>query len=838
MKLKSQILTIVLFVLMFLSILPPQKAMAHDVYFLRVVVNRDTWLYEGRVEYDEVGGLKGEKKHKEAVLGNFYGMKDSVSSKLSDYNLEGTGTNEMIFSFPYTEIKGGLDGVNNATAKDADRAYAISNVLIPNLNQMLVKINDNNPFLNAEELSEATQKIITASNGTSTTHNGWSIDVKPSSDIITISKSGSGSQDFIYRMEKGYKEAELEDGKPNPLYNPELSGDATYISVGMLAAQGLYSLEVKALSADKLDEVNKPGLLESQISKLIINLSDGMRDLLGLHSIDDLVYSQGPRMDYGYSHGVAKKSWMDTAVSFHAIFQVLAWIVMAFAIIKIMFEKTLSTFSVFKQISLTNSVKNLWFTGIILAAAYPLIQGLLVLNTSFTSIFATTTSFSSMGGASSSNASIAQALLSIVYLFIAIYLNIMYILRGLIIVILIASAPLFIASMAFSSRGGNLFFKWLRELVANIFIQSIHAFVLGMLLTLQIGSGALEMLVISFALIPMTKFFKNLIIGESGGAIADVAGNVTSAGVGAAAGFAGGLARKGGGGKSSSGKETSGKEHSADNASENTSFSNEGVSGNKKLSATHSTSISTTDADIIGSRQSYGASSASLPESVPDNGFRARAQNVMDKTTNAMSSNASNIGNAALKTAAFAGKTVVAAPVLAGLGAIGGAQGVTSGVNIMRDGGAAIKRGAKSAGNAFSSIKNEYSNADGSTTYLRDRNELANMGYEYAGNAGSGASVTYDESRLSATDMGYLNKIKDAYRENPDALKEKGIDRVSESGGNVKVTYNKSGKEYMGFSSISTSQKYIREIKSPQNSQETSFIYDIDSYGSSGVSEA
>ena len=90
--------------------------------------------------------------------------------------------------------------------------------------------------------------------------------------------------------------------------------------------------------------------------------------------------------------------------------------------------------------------------------------------------------------------------------------------RSIIIGILTVTAPFFISSMAFSNQNKGLFTNWFKELTANIFMQSVHAFSLAFLTNLITSGGGLESLVVSYSIIPLTELVRSLIFGSAGGA--------------------------------------------------------------------------------------------------------------------------------------------------------------------------------------------------------------------------------------------------------------------------------------------------------------------------------
>lgn len=88
--------------------------------------------------------------------------------------------------------------------------------------------------------------------------------------------------------------------------------------------------------------------------------------------------------------------------------------------------------------------------------------------------------------------------------------------RSITLAILIAMGPFFIVMMAFSSRN-DMFTKWLKEVCANIFLQAFHAFAFSFLFEAIVsGGGFIERLVVIFAVMPLTDFFRGMVFGDAG----------------------------------------------------------------------------------------------------------------------------------------------------------------------------------------------------------------------------------------------------------------------------------------------------------------------------------
>lgn len=841
MKLFQKTIVTFLFVFTFLSMLPTQRVQAHDTYFLRVLVDKGSFVFKGSVELDRVGN---EAQHAEYRLGNFSAMKNGINPESpTNYDTSTADLPPMLFSFPSKEVV--TDGtVNNATSKDAERAHAVNNFLISNLNKMVIMLNDNKQITDLTVFTDISKAIIGASDGTgSAEYNGWTIKRNSTGKTLKFSKEGFPTVDLRYSMRKGYGLSRLDDGSESPLYSSVYNDDVSNITVGMLAAQGFYNMTTKNLTVENVASESNPSYIEKQIAKLFENLFNGIRSLLGLYSIDELVFGKGERMQYEFVHGTMKQSWMDVSIAFYGIFQVLAWIIIAFSIIKIMFDKTLSTFSVFKQISLINSVKNIIITGFLLASSFLVIQGLLLLNSSIVKIFAGATSFSLIGGESASSGVLAVIFLNIFYFFIALYMNFIYIVRGLTVAVLIASAPIFIASIAFSSKGSQMFSKWARELLANIFIQSIHAFILGITLSVQLGSTGIEAAVLAFSLIPITKMFKGLILGDAGGVMEGVAGGFSAAGAGMAVGAVSSAVGGKVGGKVGGGSGGSEGAPGANSIKERKEHSSDTPSAIKTSKAMKNSKEGTGTMDSGGTDSGAFASKTASKYHQADSSIDSWGSGLQEGTVRKNLTDAAKTPAKAVAGVWNAGGKSVAKTAIgvAGVGAgvaLSAVAGPQAGKDLIRGGsnliGSGVRGGVEAVANASTdayrgmtgklggTVLGSEKTTDGGTTVHRDISSLKNMGYDEAYSNQNGTGITYNPQKMDSTELGYLNQMRSLEQKD---WKNYGLNSVSENAdGRVTIEYGKAARNEMGFNDLYSTKNRMVETKANHHNASSKYI--------------
>lgn len=531
-------------------------AYAHNAYYIQALINDATMNYVGIVTYDKASFFSNEDKHYEAQLGDFSSLVNY--DKPSSFNLlairdkfkngeqaeSGSGSKPMPLTFPGIEDK--TKGTNNATRADEERAYFVKDIIIPSLNSALLLINNNKNFTSIDELVNMTQKLFNGG-----TVNGYTIAygtrasnpenriVLPKglkdSDVVTIYKTDANGKkieyEFIYRVPKGYRD--IGRGKDaTPLVNSakaNYSQDAKYISWGTIAYEATYAYYAKGFLLRTASEQVKPGVIERELIDLFSNVVSMIRSLLGLYDVDELVFNQGTRSGSTF-YGVMPKAWLEKVNIFYLIFQILAFLLIIFSIVKMLFEKNLSTINTAMRVNMINQIQKLFIAGLILSALFPLMTSVVFkLNYILVKVF-NASSYGSIADAykalSYQSGTLGGIIIQFAYLFVMLYLNFTYIVRSIIVSLLVASAPLFVVSMALNNNN-RLFFNWIKELVGNVYLQSVHAFALSFFTTIGLSSRGIETLVVLFSLIPITNMFRQMIFGEAG----NLAGMLGEAGV-------------------------------------------------------------------------------------------------------------------------------------------------------------------------------------------------------------------------------------------------------------------------------------------------------------------
>lgn len=595
---KKHIKKLAVMVLIIIALSQPIVASAHDAFFLQSVIDENQNVYQINVIEDKASTFSNEAKHIEAELADFSHLAQfeanfsidengvitdngkEVSKKYEELKQRTATGYNMMFTFPPIESRF-LQKKNHATNKDAERAFLVKDYLNSSLNEALKVLNGGRAFADTEELIELSHLLcgggsiinkygeeFTITYETSASPDAFPVNefgqkikrdenhINYIEDFAQIDDDYGNTYYFVFRIAKGYN-GFYDDLKTQDFYNYD--NDAEYITWQHLIYQANYSYLIKGYSTKTAYDMGKPGSLEVAFVDLVSNLFNQLRNLLGLYNSHDLIFNTGTRGTNLYLYGVMPKSWSDSTMIFYRIFQAIAFLLIGFAIVKAIIQRNLSTINAAVRINLIDSIQNLLITGFILINIFPILQMFMYLNFKLVALFEVVSpNLSTLEGVNYYSSALGGIVLQFVYFIISIYLNLVYILRGLTLAMLIASAPLFVSSIAFGGKWKGLFSTWIREVLCNIFLQTFQAFIMAFFIQIQANVRGIESLIVAYALIPLTEFFKGMIMGPGGGFATAVGGQALIAGAGAVAGVMSGRTKT----ASNSAKSTKDREHS------------------------------------------------------------------------------------------------------------------------------------------------------------------------------------------------------------------------------------------------------------------------------------
>ena len=543
------------------------SANAHDAYFLSVTVDSAKYKYQSIVTYDDAFTEGG---HKEVELGDFasknrdwksikvpevpaYLEQDERSKQYTDVG-NGDGSNGLIYSFPGIHTNS-LWASTNANDMDRDRAQWVAENLTTGFNDALSFIfyninlkldkesNSRNLFIGLSAGIANKSKEAMVNGSSSMLINGVTVsfsranDIKQtaygveSSDYIRITANGN-TGDFIYKVKKGYINGPLTSQVADKVKSDVNSKDSEYLSWSHLALQGNYNYDVKNIAFSNVSEITKPGKIEQMINDLLNSIITGLRQLLGLYSMQELMLNEGSRATTHF-YGIMPTSWFNSAMVLHVICQFLAWALLIGAIVKLLISRSVATINTSMRISLIEGAQDILITGLALAVILPAFYIIATLNYKLVAVFAKASdSVALFGGNMESGYGgiIAGIIVMFIYFIINIYFNFMYIMRALTVSVLIALAPLFVVSIAFGGKYKQMFGNFVKELVGHTFMQSIHAVLIAFSSSIFAGGGMrlIYSIVVAYSFVPLTSFVQKNLLGLSDGFAGKTAGNLLS----------------------------------------------------------------------------------------------------------------------------------------------------------------------------------------------------------------------------------------------------------------------------------------------------------------------
>ena len=586
-------------------------ASAHDAYFLAVAFDDSSMRYMGNVTFQSnslIGGNHAECDVSTAFYKYNHGQKgytlpvinygdksksaEDIAKLYSKYDTKDYDGKELLFTFPSFHTKGFLTDKLDGNASDNALAQRVVDDVISDLNNAIAYVfNATGTTRSSESVRNVAAKLGTKSlrelgGKKITTKYGVSKDSLKkakitipagytASDYMSITV-GNDTNYFIYQCNKGYKYNSNKDKSADPLardigtgdyYKDEGKNDSVKIGWGAIVLQAHFNKDVRGVTFSNMGEIVPTNALISAVAGFCDWVITSVRSFLGLYDINELMLNSGKRGTM-YSLGMFPKTWAAPAYLLHFICQMLAWAIMGFAVIRMLMKRQLATINIGEKVSMMNEIKNLLICGFLLGS-FPLVFNMLGrINYSLVNLFGASSEFTNTFTMLNtvSGVSMGSILCAFFFLIFSIYFNFFYMLRAITIAILYGIAPLCIYTLALGGKHSKIFSAFSKELMSNIFIQTIHAIMLSFFasVTTSMGLTTFELLVVLFSFIPLTKFIKQNVFQMSDG-ITGLAGGLAGAVTGGAAAAVG---RKdggsaSGGASSSSGSFKGGKDSSA-----------------------------------------------------------------------------------------------------------------------------------------------------------------------------------------------------------------------------------------------------------------------------------
>ena len=226
------------------------------------------------------------------------------------------------------------------------------------------------------------------------------------------------------------------------------------------------------------DELYDYNSMQKGIVNMISRLSSGLAKIIGIYSVDQLILNKGA-VGYNYYYGIMPMKWMEVAKIFYWISTVVGLFILLYGYLISIGKISLSSISPSVRMSIKDTLLNYAIVLLLQALFLPVFN--LAVNVNYWMVNSIATLAGNAGiSVIGSSGVISAAIASIASLGINVAINIQYLLRALMVVLLFASAPIFISSIVIDPKR-KMFSTWCRELFAYIFMQSFNALILAFL---------------------------------------------------------------------------------------------------------------------------------------------------------------------------------------------------------------------------------------------------------------------------------------------------------------------------------------------------------------------
>lgn len=461
---------------------------------------------------------------------------DALNSETLESSLSAGGS---YLEFP------GVDAVGTVSSRDYDQAQSIADAITKNLNQAIDIV-----YTHGESKMERTDatflNILRDLTNAAYTNGGVSIDgvafhfgaaaalngeakkeyeSKYLSNLNSNFKKGSTLEDFVvityegsdtpillqYRFPKGYATGQALESQVTDEQRAEINDYITWKGIGFFvlygAANGVYyGSETFKDNSD----------VSNAIYNFFYDIITGVSSVFGIESAETLMLNRG--REGTYLLGTMPVNWFSLGSVLFWLAQIIAIVILFGSIIKSILKRNASTISPSIRASMKEDIVNIAITIILLVLFLPLLYILMQTNYMIVESFATLVggdSLASVGAA----AGLLQGLIALlISLIVVAVLNVQYFIRQVTLLILYIVSPIAISSIAFSGRKSSLFDSWFKELIANLFLQSINAGILAVFIILSrhASFNLFTSIMMMAAFIPLNKWFKNQVVGLSG----------------------------------------------------------------------------------------------------------------------------------------------------------------------------------------------------------------------------------------------------------------------------------------------------------------------------------
>lgn len=334
--------------------------------------------------------------------------------------------------------------------------------------------------------------------------------------VIKVSSGGkSGVADKYLVMQvsvpKGYSSGQYADGDFNS--SDTKTANHAYISMRGIACIA-YNMSTKGYVVGETGYKKIYGTDDNIITTMFKTLFNSILKTLyaaiGVDDVTDLVFNRGGR-SVSYYYGITPTKYMNVAQIFYWLAMIVAGFVLFYSIILTAAKRTAADISPSIRVDVKNTILNILkaFLGLIF---FPTIFSImckanLLIVDMFGGMISDTASLFDIGVST-----IGYIMVSFITFGITVALNVKYIIRSIIVTLCYCIAPIAISSTVIDDRKA-IFSVWLKELIANIFMQGFNAMVLAFLFMTTTSSRGIVRLIIIYSLIPLNKWFMEDLCG-------------------------------------------------------------------------------------------------------------------------------------------------------------------------------------------------------------------------------------------------------------------------------------------------------------------------------------
>ena len=530
--LKTRLFTILLIFLMCIGFMAP--AHAYELVYIQTSIDPAQWEILGSViqanvpvsrhspEFRRIpdtelavlttaGNSVGEFNASRSDFTGIQGLKDHLAGDLpiaNKFAQAGLLTNlgwfneeNRILSFPTNQVKR-----DDSTPEQFEEALKINNELVMGLNQAFNAYITEKGYEKTDDAGAYLDKMI---------------------EFLSHC-SNSGSCDKCSVIDDEYKFQD--NGKDVSVKWKMRKSDKKWISWGAIVYEAFYNYclegEEAVTAGNVYTDITNENILVTGLVWVFSLLINGVRSMLGLWSLDELMFNEGLRQA-SYIAGIFPAAWEPTMWTLFTVFEIFGAAILMIGVIVSVVHKLLSTTNFIERMHLMERIQDLIICAVVLALLPFALRVIMSLCNSLTQICYSWIPTDASGKPrkinylirhfTAGNKTLAGIVGQCMSLGLEIYFNFYYAIRSFSVLVLIIMSPIFICGICLSPSKKQQAMQWSRELLAFIVMQPIHAFCMALMLILQTSNHAFDNIVILYALIPLSQTIKSLLVGHTSG---------------------------------------------------------------------------------------------------------------------------------------------------------------------------------------------------------------------------------------------------------------------------------------------------------------------------------